>query len=439
MDAVLEEFFPQIVRRNDFQRDMAAVSGIARALISAMFLGAQPISQLGDLATVVLAGGRIMTGFKSVFTRTPAKAIKELRAAGQDRAALILQGVEIENGSRIRTFLDTDDPNRVIPDRWLEKVSQKASNLVMLEMQITGATYMTKKLARSFRFDMIGQMGKDLADFDGLSKRLQTMYLRNGIDANDAKRLSKLLNEKGVDAVDGRLRVPDEKRWADADLDKYWQAVEELGNDAILTAGYGDGAIWFRGPLGRMFGQFTRFAFVAQERFIGQLVQRGITDPKDVAVPLAIFSAFALGILSDGMRALVRGPEKFEEWQETWDSAQGRRDRIVAGLTRSPLMGGFSANIVDHMTGQFGRTANDLAEPHFGRIFPEEATRFRERQGAFGVAGPALGFGLGTLPSLARTAVEDPGKALDSAQRSVPAINAWWFQLIENSMRDDKR
>ena len=75
-----------------------------------------------------------------------------------------------------------------------------------------------------------------------------------------------------------------------------------------------------------------------------------------------------------------------QEWLD-----QDLKDKMWAGLLRSPMMGGRSGTFTEIGLNSFGDKANELAE-HLGgpALFRERPTKFRDSQPLVPLAGPAF-------------------------------------------------
>jgi hypothetical protein len=415
--------------------------GIANSLVATMSLGNIFFSLWGDLATVLMAGAQMGTGFGYAWRGLRVqKHIDEMAEVGEDALAIQAQGLSVVDSSHFRTITGLDIDELGPPGSLLTKISRKAKSLAVAEGWMNGMHPWNKWVRGGFGLDIMRQFDIDFADMAKIPDYKRTFYARHGITASDAKAISTMLNKHHKKLVDGKLRIPDSKAWQKSErgrklLQKYQSAMQGAGDEALIDPGLSDRPFLRATPFGRMVMQFQAFMQTVGERVIAPMVQEAQIHPTSVRPYMSAALGLALGTASDGARAHIRGDG--EEWRNKWDSGAGIRDLIYAGLLRSPFMPGSSATASETAMMGFGRQGNDIVENIAGvRPFGESATRFRERNAFMSLLGPTVGKAEDIFGMSQDFADGEFQRARDKAERMTPLWNVWQIQTITRLMKD---
>ena len=400
---------------------------------AASSLGGVTIASLGDIAVQMMAGGKLGTGFRLAWRGGQVK--KHLREISQSEPelAVILQGMGTIDMGRFRAFAELDQAEINVPGGKFGRVMRIVDEVAVLEGWANLLNVFSGYVRGGFGLDFARQVSQDIGKYDSLAPSLKTFYAKVGIDGKTAKEMHELLQASNRKHVNGHLILPDSDVWAKKRpdlLEKYQTAMNAAGNEAMIEPGVGDRPFLRSSAAGKLILQFQSFMFTAGERFIAPMVQEFQMHPTSIRPYMAALAGVYMGIMVDGLKHGARG--ELDQWSDNWSSPEGIRDNLWAGVLRSPMMAGPSSTLTDLALTNFGRVANDRSEDVLGaRPFREESSRFRESQGFGALFGPAAGLATGTLPSIARRAMDgDVEDATLQLARRIPVLNVFYLQLL---------
>lgn len=436
-DKIFEEFTNADIARNQgLASDAVSVLNTATA---AMALGAVSLAQMGDIAVQVMAGGRLGTGFRFMWRRRVNKHVKEIMA-DEGEIAVLLAGQSVLDASRFRAIADLDRTSFDIPGSRFRTVARVTNEVALIEGWANLMHVWNRAVRGGFGLDFARQIDKDFAKYARLPEHLKGFYAKVGISRQDAADMADLMGRHHKTFVNGHLRVPDSAAWAAERPDllaKYKRALQAAGDEAMLDPQVADRPFLRSHPVGRAILQFQSFMFTAGERFMAPLIQEMRVHPTSVRPYFAALLGVHMGALTDGLKEAARGSG--DEWLERWGDDEGFRDNLWGALLRSPMMVGPSGTLTDVALANFGRVANDRFEDLAGiRPLRQEATRFRESQGAMALAGPTFGMMFGTIPAMSRNFVEgDMDDFLNMLSRRIPVSNVFYLQALSQLAQEN--
>jgi hypothetical protein len=423
-----------IQRLKGYQRTVNDFVTIANTGVAASSLGGLVLSQFGDLAVQIMAGGRLGTGFRAIWRSGGVrKHIREI-AKDEGELAVLIQGPGTIDGSRFRAIAELDTGDIHVPGGIMGRVMRGTSKAATIEGWANLAHVWNRVVRGGFGLDFARQMEKDFARYASLPPYLKSYYAKIGIDEATARDMADLMNRHHRTAVNGHLRYPNSAKWAEERpdlLSKYQVAMDAAGREAMLAPEIGDRPFLRSFPGGRLVLQFQSFMFTAGERFIGPMVQEMQLHPTSLRPYFAALAGLWLGAMTDGLKNAVRG--EGEAWLDRWESAEGWKENLWGAWLRSPLLAGPTATLTDVAMSTLGRVANDRIQDIAGvRPFMQSSSRFREQQGALALLGPAVGLGFGTLPNITRNALEgDIDAATAQLARRIPILNVFYLSLLQ--------
>ena len=417
-------------------------SQLARVNVVSM-LGSVFASLVADLAVKQNAGGKLGTVVKNLAaTRQTRRILKQLEKSGQDSLRALILGTSNVYNTRIANLVDIDDlasPRGLdSPHSWLRNASRgldKTTTVAsQLMMRLNFMNWWNRWQRSTFGVTYIDEVRQDVTKFGSLSKDLRTFYARHGIDAEMARRIDELY-QKHVVTVEG-VPLPDEAAWSAADpaaLRAYRQAVNGAANEAIIDPSLGD-TPWLQSrPVGRLILQFSGFPYAAQNKFLRPAVQA-----RNANTAVALTMALALGALSDGLKAAIRGDVDghFERIEENPGQL------LYGAWVRSPLAVGPSATLAEFGIKAFGRRGNDLAEATLGIRPLPQSTKFQERGALTTLLGPSFGTAerVVSLAQLGLGGVTDENERALLARRAAsmaPYASLFYIRWLSNFLEEN--
>ncbi|MQB00191.1 MAG: hypothetical protein GEU78_07855 [Actinobacteria bacterium] len=432
-DEILEEMTgADVTGLRNTKKSAQQLVSVLNTATAASSLGGLVLAQLGDLGVQIMAGGRLGTGFRMMWRRGVNKHIREI-AKNEPELAVLIQGSGTLDAARFRAIADVDNRDFDIPGGKWRSVMRGTDAVAKIEGWANLANVWNIFWRGGFGLDMARQMDQDFARYVSLPPYLKSFYAKVGINADDARDMTDLMNRAHHSAVNGHLRYPHASKWAEERpdlLSKYQIAIDAAGKEAMIEPGIADRSFLRSFAGGRLLMQFQSFMFTAGERFIAPMIQEMQIHPTSIRPYFAALAGVFLGVMTDGLKETARG--EGEAWLDRWESAEGWKENLWGGILRSPMMAGPSSMLTDVAMSTMGRVGNDRIQDVTGvRPLMESSSRFREQQGAFALAGPVIGTALGTLPAITRRYLDgDVSGATDMLSRRIPILNLFYLQML---------
>lgn len=415
-------------------KTLSDIANVANTATAAMALGSVVLAQIGDIAVMTMAGGRLGTGFRFMWRRGLRKHMAEI-AKDEGEIAVLLQGLSTVDGSRFRALADIDTSGFDLPGSKFRTIMRTVDEIAKIEGWMNLMHVWNTIIRGGFGLDFARQIDKDLAQWTKLPAYLRTFYAKHGIDQQTAEAMTDMMNRSHRKFVNGHLRLPDSHIWSNEAPDllmKYKMLIKSAGDEAMIDPNVGDRPFLRSNAAGRIILQFQSFMFTAGERYIAPMIQEMRLHPTSIRPYIGALAGLFMGATSDGFKAAARGD--FEEWNDRWNHPTKWTDNLWSAVLRSPMMAGPSGTLLDIALSQYGRVLNEnVTEPMLGsRIFREEATRFRENQAAWALLGPSTNTLMNTVIPFPSKVLDDPEEAMKSVSRRLPITNIFYLQTLMN-------
>lgn len=417
--------------------DAVAMNNTVMAMIH---LGTVAIMQLGDMALQTMAGGRISTGLRGLFTPRTNRTVLQEAFERDPNLGVTMMGTSALDGSRLRNLAGVDMDEVFVAGGTMSRIQKTINNTNVIQGYANFMSVWNQWVRGAFGVDMARQISRDMGNWDKLPAHLKTFYARHGIDGKIANEMADMYAKHSWTTSRGGVVLPDTAAWAKAGrqdlVDRFIRTLRSAGDEALLDPGVGDRPFLRSHPAGRLVQQFQAFMFTAADRFISPMIQEMRLHPTSIRPYTAALMGITMGAIADGGKAAIRG--EYDAWADNWSDEEGLKQNLWSALLRSPMMAGSSSILTEVAMSQFGRVINDRAEDLTGvRPLRESATRFKENQGMWALMGPSAGFYLGTAPTIGRKIVEGDTEAVEMIARRLPIINTLLLQTLGQVMLED--
>jgi hypothetical protein len=362
------------------------VASIGTDAVTASMLGQVIFSALPDAAIALFAGGRLTTGFMDFLRigRNKAHFERLLKTEeGMEFIQAMASGRHMEDMNRLRDVgLDEIEEALDVPGSLYHRIKATSSSVATLSMRASLLHAWSMWLRRAGGRATVRQLGKDLADFEGLSPQMKTFYARVGIGADEAREMGRLLDAHHVD-LDG-IRYPNAEKWQELGktplLNRYMTAIRRAGDEFLVAPGTFDTPFWARSTIGQFTFQLTSFAFSVGEQWLAPAVQRAAMNKADAGAMFSLAMVVPLSIMGQAARRWTRG--------EDMDDVLEDPALPMESMVRSPFMLGMSSLAVDALSPMVGPSMNDVIGAD---VIPESSTR-RHFNVSNVLTGPTGGF-----------------------------------------------
>lgn len=411
--------------------EQLALSGTAIAS-----LGSMVIAQMGDLAVTAMAGSNVATGFRSLLRQNVVKKTWEAMQADDEMLAALMYGANVLDNSRFRGMVGTDFDDMMTPGSHLE-TSYRIMEEVGHAQSIANMSQLWNVwVRRTFGFDIMRQIRKDMGVWDNLSPRQKEFYHRQGISSHDAKAMHELFEAGHVKRFgpNDLVQVPDREAWSKLRpdlLERYEMLVQRAGDEALLSPQMGDLPFMrynmpFFGPI---ILQFTGFMFTAGERMIPRMIQSMRLRGGDVQTYTAVFMGLIFGGMVDLIKNLYYG-KSYESWEN-----QPTPDMIWGAAVRSPFLAGMSSSLLDVLFMQMGTGINQALD---AQVVPQAPSRFHQMQGPLAIAGAFWGQSWGMGMAIRDYQYDGDGeKFWRRVQRILPIWNTVGIQTAVSALQEE--
>jgi len=422
---------------NKISQNFSDIVTVANTATASMSLGNILLAQVGDLALLAVAGGRMAVGFKAMMRPVKTRKIFEEIFKNDAEMAVLLKGPSVVEGSRFKALAELDANSFDVAGGRFRKIMHTVGQIATIEGWANAMHAWNHWVRGSFGLDFARQIGVDIGRYNDLSPMMKSFYAKHGMDADVARDMKKLMDSDGVDVIGGALRIPDQAAWSSKAPDllmKYRMMLKSAGDEAMIDPGIADRPFLRSFPGGRLVLQFQSFMFTASERFIAPMMQEARLHPTSIRPYVGALLGLFAGIMSDGLKESVKG--KGGEWLDKWGTDEGFRDNMYAGVLRSPMMGSATSTLSELAMTQFGDIANDALEDTMGvRPLKEANTRFQSNQGIYSLFGPTIGFAAGTAPAMLKKAGRGDWEDLKTqVARKTPIMNTFYLQSLGRYM-----
>ena len=422
---------------NKISQNFSDIVTVANTATASMSLGNILLAQVGDLALLAVAGGRMAVGFKAMMRPVKTRKIFEEIFKNDAEMAVLLKGPSVVEGSRFKALAELDANSFDVAGGRFRKIMHTVGQIATIEGWANAMHAWNHWVRGSFGLDFARQIGVDIGRYNDLSPMMKSFYAKHGMDADVARDMKKLMDSDGVDVIGGALRIPDQAAWSSKAPDllmKYRMMLKSAGDEAMIDPGIADRPFLRSFPGGRLVLQFQSFMFTASERFIAPMMQEARLHPTSIRPYVGALLGLFAGIMSDGLKESVKG--KGGEWLDKWGTDEGFRDNMYGGVLRSPMMGSATSTLSELAMTQFGDIINDATDATMGvRPLKEANTRFQSNQGIYSLFGPTIGFAAGTAPAMLKKAGRGDWEDLKTqVARKTPIMNTFYLQSLGRYM-----
>lgn len=446
VEKLWDDLIDEVLRRKVMENGLGMnrfISGL-QASASATTLGFVLASMLQDVAVLAVAGGRMITGFKSVF-RSQKKVWEEMIENGDIELAMNLRGAEAYDHRIIAQRMDYDAWTHNLPGGGLlGKFERTAQTLAQLNGYASFMHQWNRKFKEMFGYDLAVQLHKDITEigWDKLPTGMRALYARNGIGKAD---FDWLKGAKWKPYDNGRLLIPDIEDWQKTRkgqemLIKYKDSIRSMSDEGMIAPGIGDRPTFAHHPLGRVMFTFTSFAYTVGNRMWVPMVQKGLVHGEKGQMMAAMLTSLLLGMAAEGWREGARnGKEGLNEWyHESFETKQGFYNLMKRTYLRSNFSFGMTSSASDLLGHLLGDPINSMAHLAVGpdfNLIDQEFARLKVGQGVIGaIGGPILGM-VGTAETGVSAAMAgDWDKAQKLAALRTPLINTIVFQSLMEAL-----
>lgn len=364
---LLGDLFNHFLGKHNTSRNAMRVNRALKNFAVSTKLGGVPVSQLNDIAGIILKHGvwdYIRHGLKPMIEALFNKELNEARKRNAAHAHLSLQNIHgAYSAKHYDGAMDQDIPIGLQLESGLEKVANLSgnffgTNLVDNINQRMVSGIMQSKIMENMHEYLEGALSEN--DLQGL--------LQYGLDPKEwAERFVKEFKKAG--GWKDELGAYQSKfyDWTDNEAVRRMSMTIRRGvQDTIIQKGLFTSPFWADNPILSSVFMFHGWAFAAFNRFTVPMMQK-----MDAQKTIGIIAMLGIGAMSDMLRRYANGQKS----QEDNDTAFGEAFKAVA-----------SSGILGHTTDLL-QIANKLAG---GTLLPATTQKYKQFN-KFGVLGPVAG------------------------------------------------
>jgi len=421
LEGVIDRFYG--ISRDEPLSLVSRMSAAAQNLATMLFLGKAPIASLVEFGRIfgvmAIKNSAVFGNLKDlIFNLNSVKGeMEDFRAMQGFMDSLFASTVMARIGAQ------TEAPAITAAERLLK---QGASGFI----KISGLPKLTDFQKMLVGMEVMSEVPKLTRKLlDGVATPNEIALLsESGINSRGAQLIMEQFDKHATTNAQGRTRINIEQ-W-DADARTYMSnAVTHRANVEITTPGIGQVPLFFSTFMGKLWAQFRRFSFAANETITGRLAQGGSGDVAGQV--MQVTTMLGIAVMVGHMRGVLQGKETENDIGTA----------VMAAINNSGLFGLLADGL--NAAEKLGRFSNSDFSVK-GAIGLPEGNKFQSVD-VSGVLGASLQAVNNTV-DLAKKIVEGEAGDLSQQQigRMLPPMGLWFIQapllLIPNSdVTNDKR